>query len=194
MAKNLASPVINESISLFKRIIAKHKMQKFNIKGWESEIILPYLTDQEGWLGIWMLKSDEISTLLTGKRMWDVAYQADPDCLEGMRPVHTDELKSTHDLKTYSAIPLFMDDELKPGLKFKLCEHAFFESLSISGNEVSLNPIFIYGYELDRNLNSGEVLPFPSSDRLLAKNLNEFNFKVNNNLNLSKNNAPEKVL
>lgn len=180
----MKGPVLHKEISsamkLFKKIITNHGMQKHQIQGWESDIILPFLVDEEAWLGVWMLKSDELASVLTNYRIWDVAYQANNKCLEGVKPVPLTEIDSDmKNIDSYKKTSLATEDVVPFGLRYKICETAFFDSLNIDGNKVGIKRIFTFGYDIDKPLENGEYLPFSSLNNLFAKTLNEFNMEVN---------------
>lgn len=171
---------ISDAELLFKRVISKQKMNKFNIKGWENDIVLPYLTDPEAWLGIWMLRSDEICQVLTNRRLWNVAYQANNECMEGMKPVSiSEDMYDLPNIDTYLNHPVFKGDELPNGLRFIICQAAFLDSLEIEGNHVSIKALYSFGYELDKPLEHGDFLPCANSDILLAKQMNIFELEIN---------------
>ena len=175
---------------LFKKIIFRQSMAKFNIEGWENDVVLPFLADSDAWLGIWMLRSDELSTALINHRIWDVAYQANSDCLEGMRPVPFDEIDTAEEsMKSYIDIPSLNKEEIPYGLRYALCESAFLDSLIVKENKVSIKPIYSFGYDLKKPLEHGDFVPFSRLDVLLAKQQNLFvldaNRKKANDIELS---------
>lgn len=173
---------ISDAELIFKKVINRQKMSKFNIEGWENDIVLPFLTDPNAWLGIWMLRSDEVCQLLTGRRLWNVAYEANKDCMEGMRAVGiSEENINSKNIDTYLKYPSFETNEIPYGLRFAMCRSAFMDSLNIEGNSVSLKSLYSFGYELKKPLEHGDFLPCTSTDVLLAKQMNLFELAANKN-------------
>lgn len=180
MTINKVDREISDAELLFKKVIAKQKMNKFNIQGWGNDIVLPYLADREAWLGIWMLRADEICQIMTNRRLFNVAYQADGECMEGMKPVViTDEMKEIENIESYLKYPAFKDNEIPLSLKFIICQSAFLDSLIIEGNNVSIKTLYSFGYPQDKPLEHGDFLPCISSELLLARQMNSFQLDIN---------------
>lgn len=53
---------------------------------------LKHLIDSQGWLPFIMIRSDEISKMITGQRMWDAFYMSDPMALRGLSVSDYDSL------------------------------------------------------------------------------------------------------
>lgn len=53
---------------------------------------LKHLIDSQGWLPFIMIRSDEISRMLTGQKMWDAFYVSDPMALRGLSVADFDSL------------------------------------------------------------------------------------------------------
>jgi hypothetical protein len=173
---------ISDAELIFKKIIMRQKMAKFNIEGWENDIVLPFLTDPDAWLGIWMLRSDEICQVLTERRLWNVAYQANKDCMEGMRPVViNDENINDENIDTYLKYPSFEPEEIPYSLRFAICRSAFVDSLNVIENSVSIKSLYSFGYEIKKPLEHGDFLPCATTDVLLAKQMNLFELEANHN-------------
>ena len=180
---------------LFKKVIFAQRMNKCNIKGWEKDIILPYLVDPQAWLGVWMLRSDEISQTLLGKRLWNVAYQADKECMEGMKPVPiTEDIFELPNIDTYLKYPVLESHEVNDGLKFMISQAAFLDSITLEGNEVSIKTLYSFGYELEKPLEHGDFLPCVNTDILLAKQMNSFEIEINNKQTLSNDLSREQTI
>lgn len=178
-----------DAMDMFKAIISMNKMDKFTIQGWGKDIVLPYLIDPEGWLATWMLKSDEICIALFGCRIWNVVYQADKDCVEGVRPINMSEIvPDKKNLDSYLSYSLAEDNKIPFSMRFLLCKHAFFGTLDISGTEVNIKPIRGI-YNKGNPLESGDLLPLLNENDVYAHFLSKLTFKMNKELIIDKINS-----
>jgi hypothetical protein len=176
---------VEDAMDIFKAAIDVNKLSKHTIQDW-GKIYLPYLTDPEGWLGVWMLKSDELSSMLLKCRLWDVLYIKDSACVQTIRPVNREESDLTGpECESYDKYPLASDIGIPVALRFMIAKMAFNESLIIVNNEVNIKPVKGF-YDLNKELNNGDVLPFQDPDRLGAHFLNKYICEINNLNTLAK--------
>lgn len=130
---------IKAAEALFKDIIVQSgfKDDSVSVDNMEwPDIIVPLLADPQGWLAYFMLKSDEMCIQQTGKRLWNVAYQADDDCIEGVRPIPLSYLGfAKPHIDSYLQYQQIGPDELSDIDKKALCKSAI-ESILVSKNRV----------------------------------------------------------
>lgn len=149
--------------------------------------MLPYLVDPEGWLPVWMLKSDELCVLLTGFRLWDVFYKADSDCLEGCKAVEMSSLNSVASkelIKSYQTKPVLPYDEAFIMLRYVICEHAFINSLNIEGRKTEIkNCYHLYTGTAKPALKNGDIFSFPCKSHLVNKPPTSFLYEFQSRMN-----------
>jgi hypothetical protein len=168
---------VEDAMDMFRAIIQHNNLESHKIQDW-GDIYLKYLTDPEGWLGIWMLKSDEACAFLLGCRMWDAIYIKDVNCVQAIRPINMaklDDQYSAYDLESYHAFPLAesKSENIPRSLLFLIANYAFQESLIIMGKEVNIKPVSGF-YNTPPEFGDGDVLPFQDHVRLAAFSFNQY--------------------
>lgn len=185
---------IQDAMDIFTAIIDHNGMSNFTIKDWGEEIMLNYLTVPEGWLSRWMIRSDELSIVLFGSRMWDVAYVADKSSVEGFIPVPLSEIaEDTEYLDTYKVFSLAEDEGIPFSARYLVAQQAFFETININGTEVEIKPIRGL-YKTKGSLELNQLLPMLDLPRSYGQQLNimicHINKEVMPELNLNNETSP----
>jgi hypothetical protein len=187
--KNLKAPKssIADAASLFKEVIKDNEISNIGVKGWEKEVILPYMIDKKGWIGTLMLKSDEVAVMLFGCRIWDVVYTADQNSVDGILPISTaDKAIANRDISSYEKIPLSLaGDKISKAMLYLICNYTLKNNLLIKNKAVEIAPVVGF-YETNGELKHGSILPFPSETIISAQFLNKFICEMNVNKVLEK--------
>lgn len=172
---------VSDAMDLFKAIIHRNGLSKHTIKDWGPDLVVPHLTDPEGWLATWMLKSDELSIELLGVRIWDCCYMADKKSVEGVKPVDPSEIDNVEALAGYESYLQYDNAEqtgVPIGIRFLICNAAFCNSILVQNKEVSIRPIQGF-YDLETPLQHGDLLPLPTELKISAQLWNAFLVKIN---------------
>lgn len=203
MNKKPALPIhdgtkVSDAMDIYKAIIHRNGLSKHTIKDWGPDLVLPHLTDPEGWLATWMLKSDELSVELLGSRIWDCVYIADKNSVEGVKPVDLSSLSDFEDrdgYQTYTQYEIAEKNGVPISIRFMICNAAFCQSLNVHQREVSIKPIQGL-YDLDEPLKHGDILPLPDATKISAQHWNSFLVRLNKSktYDLAKENQPSKSL
>jgi len=182
---------IEDAMSMFKVAIDANNLSRHTVKDWDT-VYLSYLTDPEGWLAVWMIKSDELSSMLLRCRLWDAIYVKDSDCVLSIRAINRDETDDNSlDIDTYDKYPLASDIGVPMSLRLAIINEAFMSSLMVfdETKEVSISPVKGF-YDLSEELKDGDVLPYQDPIRISSGFLNrhiiELNAKRSINLEESK--------
>ncbi len=169
---------VNDAIDVFTAIIEKNSLQKHTVKDW-GEIYLPYLTDPEGWLGVWMLQSDELAVSMLGCRLWDAVYTKDSECVHSIRAIERTDCDAEGPVvDTYDQFPLAEELAVPFALRFAISNLSFLDSLIIEDNLVSIKAVTGF-YDLEKPLEDGDVLPFQDRARLMAHHFNRYIHELN---------------
>jgi hypothetical protein len=163
------------AINLFKRMLINEEMDDLPINGFSSRINISQMIDVEAWLGLLMLKSDEISVHLSGKRMWDVYYKVDYDVVGGIMPIESKNINEidnfrdmTSAITTYDAFTIGEHNFLESYLYVR---NAVIEGLYAVGEEYEIKSakVSMYGENNEiNNLNNGSILPFKNEKSIKA--------------------------
>jgi hypothetical protein len=165
---------ISYAINLFKRLLIHEKMDDFLISGFSSPINISQMIDEDAWLGLLMLKSDELSVYMSGKRMWDVYYKVDQEVVGGIRPIESKDINKIDNFRdnlsavtTYDAFVIGEHNFLETYL---YARNAVVESLYAVGEKYEIKPVKgIYNKMTPKNhFNDGDVLPFQSENLIKA--------------------------
>lgn len=156
---------------LFSQIIDAQEIGSKTVKGIKEPLRLIQMCHPLGWLAPWMIRSDEYSVFLTGKRLWDVSYIADSKAIEGVTPIVSSKLSESQKHPSYSEYELYDEEDSTPAIKYLISKHALNSMLDIDGNEVSVKPIKGF-YGLSSPLAAGEPLPMAREDLIVAIELN----------------------
>lgn len=172
---------VQDAMDMFRSIMFINGMERYTVKGWGREITIPILIDPEAWLGLFMLRSDEMCISLLGHRMWNAAYVGDQECIEGFRPVNFQDVKQdSAALDTYKKYQVAEDAGVPYSLRFMICKMAMMRSLHIEGTEVSSKP---YVRVLsDDVFGHGDILPMIDQGKIYAGLLSSLTRKMNLNL------------
>lgn len=166
---------VKHASNIFKSIIMSNGIEKYRLKEWSPSIRLHHMTDADGWLPIWMLRSDEISIALLGERMWNVAYQADIECIEGVNAINMSKVDmSKPGIDAYTKTKL-IGREVPAALRLMLCQHALVSSLELIGNELVIKKIKGLGfYGLNKKLESGDLFPLPTKEQVVSSRISKY--------------------
>lgn len=176
---------IEDAMDLFKNIIEHNKLEKHTINGW-GPVYLPYLTDPMGWLGIWMLKSDELSATILKCRLWDSIYIKDSECVQTIRPINRNEVdKYSPEYDSYDNFALAEDIGIPFSLRYLIANMAFQDSIEITNNEVDIKPVQGF-YDIKKELIDGDILPFHEPDKLVAFYFNKYICEINKTQQIKK--------
>lgn len=176
-----------DGIDMFTALINMSGMERYTVKGWDRGITLSIMLDPAGWLGSFMIKSDELCLSLLGSRMWDVVYVGDKDSVEGFKPV--DIAKSNQDdksVKSYYEYPLAEEAGTPYSLRFMICRMAMMRVLMIEGTEVSIKPY--YRAMFNDVVPPGSAIPLVSEVQNFAGLLSQFTRAMNETYNKDLNN------
>lgn len=170
---------IQDAMDIFRVIIYHNELESHTIKGWGKDVLLPFLVDPEGWLAIWMLRSDEISISLFGHKIWDSAYKADKHCVEGVKPIPLSSINnSVESVDTYKRYTLAEKSGIPFSIRYLICQQALFDSLIIINKEVEIKPVRGL-YDLKGKLEAGQLLPMPDEPRVYGQQLNKIICRLN---------------
>jgi hypothetical protein len=189
---------VSDAMDMFKAIIHRNGLSKHTIKDWGPDLVVPHLTDPEGWLATWMLKSDEMCIELLGTRIWDCVYIADKNSVEGVKPANVSDLENAEDMPGFDTYLQYGNAEEKGvpiSVRFLICNAAFCNSMRVNNKEVSISPIQGF-YNLDTPLKHGDLLPLPDEEKIRAQHWNAFLVRVNKSkvYELAKENQPSTTL
>jgi hypothetical protein len=189
------------AINLFKRLLINEKMDDFPISGFSSHINISQMIDIDAWLGLLMLKSDEISVHLSGKRMWDVYYKVDHNVVGGIRPIESkciNEIDNFRDnlsaITTYDAFIIGEHNFLETYL---YARNAIIEGLYIVDEKYEINSAKgMYGQMTTKpHFNDGDVLPFQSEilikATMLSSCLSSWSATIENKMEPAPSNASD---
>lgn len=183
---------IEDAMSMFKVAIDGNNLNNHLVKDW-GDVYLSYLTDPEGWLGVWMLKSDELAAMVLKCRLWDTVYIKDEECVQSIRPVDRSQInKDGPEIDAYDQFPLADDIGVPMSLRLSIINMTLVDSLNVfeDTREVMIKPVKGF-YDISKELTDGDVLPFQNSVRLSALFLNKHILEVNNKLKGDLDNSKE---
>lgn len=199
MSKKASLPIhdgtkVSDAVDIYKAIIHRNGLSKHTIKEWGPDLVLPNLTDPDGWLATWMLKSDEMAIELLGSRIWNCAYMADKNSVEGVRPINMSEIESESEVSGYDSYQQYDIAEsvgVPIGIRYLICNAAFLQTLEVQGREVSIKPIQGL-YDLERPLQHGDLLPLPNPVKVSAQHWNSLLVRINKSkiYDFAKENSP----
>jgi len=132
---------------------------------WKGNILLRHVLEPLGWLGPIMLQADELSTVLLGSRVWDVAYQANSKSLEGVTPVPLATISGSGTHDSYARIPHAGSRSVIVSMLNRLALHRKI-TVDHDARTVKLRPIQGY-YPNVGPLEHGDYLEFPSEGMVL---------------------------
>jgi hypothetical protein len=165
---------ISYAINLFKRLLKHEEMDNFPISGFSSHINISQMIDEDAWLGLLMLKSDEISVYMSGNRMWDVYYRVDQNVVGGIRPIESKDINEIDNFRdnlsaitTYDAFAIGEHNFLETYL---YARNAVVESLYAVEEKYEIKPAKgIYSKMTTKtHFKDGDVLPFQSENLIKA--------------------------
>lgn len=169
------TPCLGEAVDTFLCIVHDLGLADYGIRGWGPGYKVPQLIDPEGWVGPWMLKTEEMAVIMLGGRLWPVVYVSDDNACEGVstRPID-DAQNSPSKVETYASHPVIegpLRREKWP-LIVKMMETVVTESLTIyrDTHDVSIRPLTGF-YGVSGALENGEILPFPDTHLIHAARL-----------------------
>lgn len=156
---------------LFSSIIKRGEIDQLTVKGVKEKITLGQMCHPLGWLSHWMIKSDEYSVFLTGRRLWEAGYIADNGSIEGVSPVDLNKLTENQNHESYTSCGIFNEEENSSVLKYLIAKHALYNTVDITGHQVSVKPIRGF-FGIDGALKNGDPLPLVKEDLIVAIELN----------------------
>lgn len=171
---------VEDAVSFYRGLIESNKLGRHTVEGW-GDVYFKYLSDPEGWLGVWMLRADELAVSLIGCRIWDVAYIRDSQCVQAIRPVSIKSLSSPQNqetLSTYLRYPLADSMSIPGSLLLTILNSSFQESLVINGMEVNIKQVTGF-YDIGDKFSDQDILPFQDDAKISAVYLNRFIIESN---------------
>lgn len=166
-----SSPHLGQALEVYRGAVRSLGLSDYGIQGWGRGYKVPQMVDQDGWLGPWMLKTDELAVLLLGRRIWPFAYVSDPNACEGVSPKLVDECDSEVKKQTYLRYPILQGQErrMQWPLAAKIAQFAVSDSLDRleESREVNMRPLTGF-YAIAAPLEPGEILPFPAEEQITA--------------------------
>lgn len=135
----------------------------------EIEIPIKDVLEPYAWLPIFMHKCDEISTVVTGGKIWDVDYLIDESCAEGLRVVDRDDASPSARM---SGIDPDKED-ISMSLLYLITKNAFIRSVKIDDKSgmIRIKPLKTAYKKESRH---GELLPVPNEYEANALYLKEY--------------------
>ncbi|WP_137297100.1 hypothetical protein [Psychromonas sp. SP041] len=184
---------VEDAISFFKEIIMANGLEYHAVNEFEERVFLKYMADPMGWLSSWMLRSDELCALITGSRMWDAYYVRNSESMRLMTPINSDAMKDERTMATqsYESFPLADDIGVPLSVKYAIANSAFKETLILYPNQKVDIKLTTGFYDIKKELEDGEVLPFQSPTHLNALFLNRQIVEYNKENKLSMSLAKE---
>lgn len=162
MSQGLFCPSIAEVA--YTEISRKMGVSEYAIEGWGSQIVLRHLLEPKGWLGPIMLMADEISSVVFGERIWDVAYRANEESVEGVEPVALSDVQDDSVIQSYKQTP---HPGISRGHATLIHQLALSRKLVIDHEAKTVAIREIEGvYPNTKPLENGEYLLFPNEDML----------------------------
>lgn len=150
------SPSVANAINLFSDVIQDMNLATTKIKGVNEPLYVKHMTHPLAWLAPWMIRSDEMSVMITGKRMWHSFYVANNKAVEGVEPRDWD-VSQKEKLTNYSRFPIHED--LPVSLKHAIASATVSRSLLITNGRASILPIVGF-YGIETALENDEIFPF----------------------------------
>lgn len=180
---------VQDAIDMFRSIISLNGMDKYTVTGWGRDMTIPILVDPQAWLGLFMIKSDEICISLLGSRMWNVVYVADMECVEGFRPVNMQEADPNDaEIDSYRQYAIAEDMNVAYSLRHVICKMAMMKCLRIEGTEVSSMP---YKRLLcEKSFEPGDILPMHDQGSIFVGLLHDLTRKMGEVHSKEFNNTP----
>lgn len=175
-AKEIRKPDLKSAISLFHDIIVTNDVSSKKIAN-NQKLTIFDMSQSGAWLEPWMIKTEEIFTLLTGERLFNVLYKEDERSIVGLVAQDYKAIKDLDEKK------LDKVGETPVSLKYLVGELAFNQLVSIE-NELAI--INTPSLSLEESSISGFFKPL-SQDKIILISLKGYLDKtktaiLNNNL------------
>ena len=118
------------AIALFNDIVINNDLQNTKVNKEDSALSLPDMSQSGAWLEPWMIKTEEVYSLLTGERLFDVLYKEDENSIIGLKSKNVDEIDEYTNEKI---------EEAPISLKYLVGELAFKNMFKIDLKKRNLN-------------------------------------------------------
>lgn len=105
--------------AIFHDITVKNKISDYKVNKSDSSLSILDMSQKGAWLEPWMIKSEEIYTVLTGDRLFDTLYKEDSTSISNIKAMDIKEAQKELDIE-FDKI-----DEPPVSLKLLICETAF---------------------------------------------------------------------
>lgn len=80
------------AIALFNDIITNNDLRGAKVNTEDSKLSISDMSQSGAWLEPWMIKTEEVYTLLTGDRLFDVLYEDNEDSIIGLKSKDVDKI------------------------------------------------------------------------------------------------------
>ena len=165
--------------ALYRKLINEEQLNKLLVNGFSESVTTDLMMNSDAWLGPIMLKADEISIAINGKRLWDVFYIIDKSCIEGIRAVDTSARGkfeqsevNVNSLATYDEVEI--DSEVSPTESYLIARLSLISSVRIfEDGKVDMVPIRRMPPQGEASFSDGQVVPLYSEKIIKANFLNE---------------------
>lgn len=177
---------MEDAVSFYRGLIESNKLGRHTVEGW-GDVYFKYLSDPEGWLGVWMLRADELAVSLIGYRIWNAVYVRDSLCVQAVRPVNIESISSPQNqdtLSTYTRYPLADSMDIPASLILTILNSSFQDSLIINKMEVKIKHPAGF-YDIGDDFSDQDILPFQDDLKISAVHLNRFVIESNAGANMS---------
>lgn len=159
-------------------------IDQYKISTFAPNITLSKCNDENGLLPNWMFRADMISSMLIGRRCFDVAYIRNDEAISYLSYVDMEEaVLSLPEKDSYLNFPFFPD--IPKSFKSLITALAITESLEIDHNkkEVAIKPIIGF-FQMPKH---GQTLVYPTIQALEAHRFHDLLQSVKPLMRLDKN-------
>lgn len=164
-SKGIISPdrAVKDARRVFEYVIKNNNLNKFSMAEQSGKITLGMMNEAKALLPSWIMRAEDISVVLFGKRLWNVRYQGDFSSLLGY---------SVHDETDNK--PEIVED-LPFSIIYLICQQAMADRVEINKGDKTYTPKTEYGYFYDMEgvKEHGDILEFNSSRNIVAFEINK---------------------
>ncbi|KAA1254679.1 hypothetical protein F0M16_10455 [Vibrio cholerae] len=157
--------------------IADYGYNDESLKDFEPAIKLSFFNSNDAFLPSWMLRSDEISVMMSGKRLWDVLYRGNASAMMGYT---TTPIKHGMEIPdSYKKYDVATSDDIPFALKVLMCQLALQQRLVLKDRKFNVQNDVGFYLAGNGTVEDGETIEFPDVDYSLAYEWNKISFDFN---------------
>ncbi len=166
-----------EAQKIFDIILKRKRINNFIYDDKEvgANVKLSFFNSNDTLLPSWMLRSDEIAVMMTGKRLWNVIYQGSSTAMMGYTtvPINNDIPKSylSYDVASAEDIPF--------SLKVLICQLALTQRIKVNDNKFNIENDVGFYFSNNGGIQDGKLIEFPNIDHSLAFEWNKISHEFN---------------